>query len=290
MKIKNRSPDIIKPFYRMPKELFINTKYAKLSIAAKALFGLVLDRASLSRQNNWIEEDKLYIILTINTVADYLNCGKDKAVEEMKELESVGLISKKRQGRGKPNLIFPNPSFLTVYGQKANKNSENQNSRILNNRIQEFGKTEPIKNNIKKTNSNNHPSIGDKLLEEERELVKEQIGYEYLIEITGEINIINLIVETITEVYCCNEDILFVIQGRKLNAQTVINQYQLLDVEHIHYVVDKLRDIRTKKKIANPKNYLISCLYEAPIIMEAEIENQIALDFGGSMPNKGYCM
>lgn len=275
MEIKNRSPDI-KPFYRMPKELFTNPQYVKLSIEAKALFALVLDRASLSHKNNWIEEDKLYIILTIDTVAEFLNVGKDKAVKVIKELEKTCLISKKRQGRGKPNLIFPNPDFLVDKVQNSeNQNSEKPNSRILNNRILEFGKTESNKNNISKTNINNQ-SIKDKLIEEKRDMVKKQIEYEYLMQTTANKAIVDLVVEIITEIYSSPEDASIIIQGRKLCVDAVAKRYRLLNEEHIIYVVDHYKSASKSKRIKNSKGYLRSCLYDAPMTMNVEYAAEIA--------------
>ena len=53
-----------------------------LSSDAKVLYGLMLDRMSLSIKNNWIdEEDRVYIIFTLEQVMQYMNCGKDKGVK-----------------------------------------------------------------------------------------------------------------------------------------------------------------------------------------------------------------
>ena len=96
-------------FYRVPKVLFTAECFKSLSCEAKVLYGLMLDRMSLSIKNRWFdEEDRVYIIFTVEEIAELLNCGTQKAVKLMKELDSnqgFGLIEKKRLGLGKPNVI-----------------------------------------------------------------------------------------------------------------------------------------------------------------------------------------
>ena len=76
-------------FYRVPKVLFTAECFKSLSCEAKVLYGLMLDRMSLSIKNRWFdEEDRVYIIFTVEEIAELLNCGTQKAVKLMKELDS----------------------------------------------------------------------------------------------------------------------------------------------------------------------------------------------------------
>ena len=97
-------------FYRVPKVLFTEPCFKALSCEAKVLYGLMLDRMSLSIKNRWLDsEDKVYIIFTVEEIAELMNCGTQKAVKLVKELDSnngIGLIEKKRLGLGKPNVIY----------------------------------------------------------------------------------------------------------------------------------------------------------------------------------------
>ena len=97
-------------FYRIPKLLFTVEFFNKKSIDDKILYGVKLDRMSLSMKNGWVDkENRVYIIFTIDDVREMMRCGEQKAVKLLAELDSVngiGLIEKKRQGLGKPNLIF----------------------------------------------------------------------------------------------------------------------------------------------------------------------------------------
>ena len=97
-------------FYRVPKVLFTAECFKSLSCEAKVLYGLMLDRMSLSIKNRWFDdEDRVYIIFTVDEIAEMMNCGTQKAVKLIKELDTsngIGLIEKKRLGLGKPNVIY----------------------------------------------------------------------------------------------------------------------------------------------------------------------------------------
>ena len=131
-------------FYRIPKLLFTEEYFSSLSCEAKVLYGLMLDRISLSLKNKWFDEqNRAYIIFTIENVMELLNCKSQKAVKIMKELdaeEGIGLIEKIRQGFGKPNIIYVKNFMIKeaeeqqqqVQQNELPKNCENQNSVIQN--------------------------------------------------------------------------------------------------------------------------------------------------------------
>ena len=76
-------------FYRVPKVLFTEPCFKTLSCEAKVLYGLMLDRMSLSIKNRWLDsEDRVYIIFTVEEIAELMNCGTQKAVKLVKELDS----------------------------------------------------------------------------------------------------------------------------------------------------------------------------------------------------------
>lgn len=95
-------------FYRIPKILFTSNYFGKISTDAKLLYGIMLDRMSLSQKNGWCdEENRVYIIFTIESIMESLGCGRNKACQLLSELEEkAGLIVRKRQGLGKPSLIY----------------------------------------------------------------------------------------------------------------------------------------------------------------------------------------
>ena len=97
-------------FYRIPKVLFTDSRFKGVSVEAKVLYGLLLDRMSLSVKNGWMDGDgRVYIIFTIADVMETLVCAEQKANRLLGGLDSVkgvGLIERKRRGLGKPNVIY----------------------------------------------------------------------------------------------------------------------------------------------------------------------------------------
>ena len=97
-------------FFRIPKLLLTDDRFAEVSTDAKLLYGLLLDRMELSYRNGWIDEqDRVFIIFTAEEVMSTLRCRSEKAARLFAELDSVkgiGLIERKRQGLGRPTLIY----------------------------------------------------------------------------------------------------------------------------------------------------------------------------------------
>lgn len=101
-------------YYRIPKMLITDKQFRGISMEAKLLYGILLDRVSLSLKNGWVDENNhVYIIFTIEQIMQEMNCGNKKAVSLLSELEKkIHLVEKKRQGLGKPNLLYVKNFFL----------------------------------------------------------------------------------------------------------------------------------------------------------------------------------
>ena len=110
-------------FYRIPKALFTEPNFRELSTDAKVLYGILLDRMSLSLKNQWLDaQNKVYIIFTVDEIMDALNCANQKATRLMVELEKqAGLIERKRQGLGRPNLIYVKNFAATINNKNCEK-------------------------------------------------------------------------------------------------------------------------------------------------------------------------
>lgn len=124
-------------YYKIPQELFISSLYKdKLNSDSKILYAFLLDRLSLSQKNHWLDEEKnIYLIFTREQVQEKLNLSDKTATKAFKQLNEVGLVQEKRQGLGKPNLIYvgkiqheetENLRFLT------RKNYDSGNENITN--------------------------------------------------------------------------------------------------------------------------------------------------------------
>lgn len=151
-------------FYRVPKVLFTKDRFKYLSAEAKTLYGIMLDKLDLSAKNNWVDEKgRVYIIYTIEQILEDMNCADQKATKLLDELEKkYGLIERKRQGLGKPNLIFVK-NFITGVESSVEtriKNRENPDSGAVNITIADYPKSRGINTNINNTdNSYTRPCL-----------------------------------------------------------------------------------------------------------------------------------
>ena len=97
-------------FIRLPKLLFKDRHFRSLSFEAKVVYGILLDRISLSVKNDWIdEENRVYISYTVSALAEEIGCSRDKAGRILSELDSVkgiGLVERKRRGLGRPDIMY----------------------------------------------------------------------------------------------------------------------------------------------------------------------------------------
>ena len=117
-------------FYRVPKILFTEDKFWNVSTDAKLLYGILLDRMNLSAANGWLDDEgRVYIIFTIDEIKSALGCAEKKSVKLLDELEKkCGLIERKRQGLGKPNLIYVK-NFVTDAVERQFWDCRKHNSR-----------------------------------------------------------------------------------------------------------------------------------------------------------------
>lgn len=104
-------------FYRVPRLLIKDKRFKGLSSDAKLLYGLMLDRMSLSVKNRWFDEDnRAYIYYTVEEIMNDLGCSHGTCTKIMSELDNrkgIGLIEKKRQGLGRPDIIYVK-NFVTA--------------------------------------------------------------------------------------------------------------------------------------------------------------------------------
>ena len=281
-------------FFRIPKLLFTDSTFSKLSSDAKVLYGILLDRMNLSMKNNWIdEENKVYIIFTIEEIAEIMCCATQKATKILQELDDkkgIGLVEKKRLGLGKPNILYVKNFILQEEKEKTPiqeeitnqelwksqfKNDENHNSGNVNFTKQELLKSQCNKTNINKTEYsdteyNNTSPISpskenkkeDMEVEEITKILKQNINYTFLVEEQlKDKEKIDLVIDLMSEAIQSKTDIRI---NQKMTAyETVKEQFLSLQKEHISYVLLVLDE--NKRKITNLRAYLLSLLYNAPI-------------------------
>ena len=266
-------------FYRIPKVLFTEERFKAISAEAKVLYGLLLDRMSLSAKNGWQDkENRVYIIFTIEDIMEAMGCADQKAGKLLYELESkCGLIERKRQGLGKPNLIYVK-NFVTP-----------SESRFLNRENHDSGEVkitdqEPLKSRSNNTENNNtERSDTDSFpftsfredhgreskrsdvnqRDRYREIISENISYGILLQdYPLDRDILTEILELMVDTVCTTRSTVR-ISGDDKPAEVVKSQFLKLDSEHIRFVMDGLKDNTTR--IRNMRQYLLATLYNAPL-------------------------
>ena len=282
-------------FYRIPKVLFSKDKFWSVSADAKLLYGILLDRMNLSAKNGWLDESgRVYIIFTIEEIKESLGCAEKKAVKLLDELEKKAeLIERKRQGLGKPNLIYVK-NFISGSVERQFLNCQNDNSAISQNTIQDLSKVQGNNTDIKNTDLSDTNSIfpsvdcgKDNGNEEYRQYYQyfyEQLGIEYLKkDYPYDLGILESILELVVETVCTKRQIIR-IGGDDRPVEVVKSRFMKLDSEHIRYVLDCFKENTTK--IRNIRQYMLATLYNAPTTIgsyfDALVRHDMAQpDWGG---------
>ena len=127
-------------FYRIPKALMTDHRYKSVSVEAKVLYGLLLDRMGLSIKNGWMDSSRrVYIYFTQEDAMQMMDCGHNKAVKLFADLEQIGLIERKKQGQGRPTRIYVKNFILPPDpGQ-----SQQPEQPPADGQTSDFGKSEP---------------------------------------------------------------------------------------------------------------------------------------------------
>ena len=125
-------------YYQIPQELFVNSLYKeKLNSDSKILYAFLLDRLSLSQRNHWFDEyGRVYLIFTREEVQNKLCLSEKTVTKAFKQLLEVNLIAEKRQGLGKPNLIYVGK----IQHEEIIANTEQENLQVLNSKNYGSGK------------------------------------------------------------------------------------------------------------------------------------------------------
>lgn len=304
-------------FVRVPWVLFTHPVFEKLSNDAKILYALLLDRMSLSRQNEWFDEDnRVYIIYTVEEAVKTLNCCSEKVSKLFKELDDIngiGLITRKRRGLGKPSIIYvknfivdddpddtpetDNPdgpdssneeSRIQDCGISEMQNTENPVSCAEENRSLETDKTDTIKNNIIKTDISNtenqsYQSVNDCEREDATAIINENIGYDMLTESNSSIaDMITEIRNIMVDVVCGERQV--VIGGKAVPAETAKSTFLKLTDEHILYVIDNISKL--ERKIQCPDKYICTALYNSAYTCNISLFTGFTAHTGMSLTNR----
>ena len=274
-------------FYRIPKILITSPHFKKISDSAKLLYGLMLDRMSLSIRNGWLDDDnRAYIFFTTNDVMEQMCCGTEKATKMLTELDSekgIGLIERVKQGQGKPAIIYLKKFYELEDTARSTKLSEIESL--------EFRKSKCNYNNINNTDINYIYPINqdnyniqnsDTQTKEEWidrytktvDEIKKQIDYDYLIN-HAERDIVDEVVNIMAEVMTVYRP-KYKIEGDFIEYNAVVNKFRQITAQKLEICL--LAYSRKIQRIKNPKAYWISTLYNIPLTSEIVLQNMINSD------------
>ena len=259
-------------FYRIPKMLFTEEIFEALSTDAKVLYGLLLDRISLSRDNGWMDDEgRVYVDYTIKSVKRSMRCANTKACGLLRELDEFGLIERKKQGLGKPTIIYVKD--FTRFRKAELLDSEKQNSVILHtgtldNRKSETNKTE--KNNTESNKTNPILSGADKDMDERtsyRNYLNSQLDMEIMYErYPYDRETLDAIMDLMLDVVCSKRKTIR-IAGDDKPVSVVKSQFLKINSMHLEYVMDCMK--KNPAKVRNIKQYLLAAIYNAPLTMQS---------------------
>ena len=273
-------------FYRIPKKLITEGRYKSVSVEAKFLYGLMLDRMGLSAKNNWVDEQNhVFIYFTIDDAVSQLCVSKNKALKLMSELVCAGLIEKKRQGLGKPDMIYvldfnsggvensDNPSEVELQeSQNTNpQNIKNGNSGLSENELQEvcFSNSNNTEKNNTEKNDNKYidtESVKDvdddeASLSMSKQEIRKRIEYDELIEEYDK-KLVDMAVDIIYDVITSKESFIMV-NGRKMHIMLACIHLKMIRYAHICHVLDNI--LRNNSQIRDMKAYLTAALINSYI-------------------------
>ena len=259
-------------FYRIPKMLFTEEIFEALSTDAKVLYGLLLDRISLSRENGWLDDaGRVYVYYTIKSVKMSMRCANTKACGLLRELDEFGLIERKKQGLGKPTIIYVKD--FTRFRKAELLDSGKWNSVILHtgtldNRKSESNKTEKNKTESSKTNP--ILSGADKDMDERtsyRNYLNSQLDMEIMYErYPYDREILDAVMDLMLDVICSKRKTIR-IAGDDKPVSVVKSQFLKINSMHLEYVMDCMK--KNPAKVRNIKQYLLAAIYNAPLTMQS---------------------
>ena len=234
---------------------------------------------SLSARNGWLDEEgRVYIIFSVEDIMTSMGCANQKAAKLLYELESkCSLIERKRQGLGKPNLIYVK-NFVTP-SESHFKKCENHDSGSVKitsqeslkshannteNNNTEFSDTESFLFTSFREDHTREPKRSEADQRQQyKDLIMENISYDTLLcDYPYDNDILSEILELMVDVVCTTKPTVR-ISGDDKPAEVVRSQFLKLDSEHIRFVMGGLKENTTR--IRNMRQYLLATLYNAPL-------------------------
>ena len=260
-------------YFRIPKALFQDIRFRQLSTDARTLYGILLDRMSLSVKNGWLDEQgRVYIIYTVREVQESLCCAEHKAVKLFRELEQLDLIERKRRGLGRPSLIYVK-DFSSGLPKAQVQNCPNSNSGAAESAVLEQPKPQANKTDKNKTEWNDpDPIYSEGIREQLEDYFYQAVEVELLLRLCPDeedtiYQIVDLLVDT-----CSTKRKMLRIAGDDKPAEVVRSRLKKLNADHIRFVMDSLAE--NTAPVRNMKQYLLAMLYTEEELAELRAQKE----------------
>jgi len=260
-------------YFRIPKALFQDHRFRQLSTDARTLYGILLDRMSLSVKNGWLDEQgRVYIIYTVREVQESICCAEHKAVKLFRELEDIDLIERKRRGLGRPSLIYVK-DFSSGLPKAQVQNCPNSNSGAAESAILEQPKPQANKTDKNKTEWNDpDPIYSGGIREQLEDYFYQAVEVDLLLRLCPDdedtiYQIVDLLVDT-----CSTKRKMLRIAGDDKPTEVVRSRLKKLNADHIRFVLGSLAE--NTAPVRNMKQYLLAMLYNAPTTMNLYLNKQ----------------
>ena len=279
-------------FIRVPKIFFENEAYRSMSAEAKILYGFLLDRVSVSLKNGWKDDqNRVFIICTIEEIMEKLGCGNKKAIQLLSELEDkIGLIERKRQGLGKPNLIYVKNFVRTVdnSGQRHFLKCQNDTSGSVQTTSLEVSESHGSNTNKNKTDMSYtenpiYPGRDEDGMAERRSYesyFRDALEFDYLLQqYPYERETLQEILDLLVDTVCTRREYIRIASDDR-PRDVVKSRFMKLDSSHIQYVLDCLKENTTD--VRNIKQYLLAALYNAPGTISSYYSAKVNHDLYGN--------
>ncbi len=240
----------------------------------------MLDRMGLSIRNSWVDdENRAYIFFTTNDVMEQMCCGTEKATKMLAELDSekgIGLIERKKQGQGKPAIVYLKKFYIDEDTDRKPRLSEIESadfreSKPNNNKYNntEMSDTEIISYPINRGNENNSPPLpapkgidAIRWIENRRKyekLIKKNIDYDIISERYSKAWL-DEIVAIMVDVVCSDEPTIR-INKQEYPHEVVKSRFLKIDSSHIEYIDFALRS--NTSDVRNIRAFLITTIYRS---------------------------
>ena len=292
-------------YIRVPKFLFSDDRLKNLSSNAKLIYGLLLDKTSLSKKNKWIDNDgRVYVRYEEENIAEELSCSVPTVRSALEKLDSsekgVGLIERKRVGQGQSDKIYVKSVIVNREQNEYSSDDSYEGYVDLSEEIEDtLEKEKSFRSGVKKICildekkfATNNTNINKQIEIKSNPILSEEIGSDELqfqldyiidnLELDAIIadkpymkEFLNGIKGIISETYMTSRKNI-IISGEKFTIDTVRERLNMLDKSCMLYIYDCISN--NSVKVKKQKQYLLKTILNAPLTISAYYANQVKVN------------